>query len=78
VLAEQVEYRADGLDIVDGRPTSATRGYQDVVNGDGNYSIDVVELHVEQFGDDYRLQTEGDHPIDHRAGDGLHAMGARS
>jgi hypothetical protein len=66
VLAEQVDFRADGLDIRDtrGRTTGATRAYQDIVNGDGNYSLDVIDRHVEQFGEDYRLQTDGEHPVD--------------
>jgi hypothetical protein len=68
VLAEQVDYRADGLDIrpSNGRPTGASRSYQGIVNNDGNYSVDVIDMHVERFGDDYRLQTDGAHPIDHR------------
>jgi len=36
------------------------------VNGDGNYSQDVIDTHLERFGEDYRLQTAGDHPVDHR------------
>jgi hypothetical protein len=68
VLAAQVGYRADGLDIVDadGKVTKATKAYQAIVNGDGNYSQDVIDLHTERLGGDYRLQTEGEHPVDHR------------
>jgi hypothetical protein len=67
VLAAQVGYRADGLDIVDadGKVSKQTKAYQSVVNGDGNYSQDVIDLHTDQFGSDYRVQTDGDHPIDH-------------
>jgi len=68
VLAQQVDYRADGLDIVDagGKVTGLTASYQGVVNGDGNYSQDVIDLHIERHGVDYRLQTDGEHPIDHQ------------
>jgi hypothetical protein len=68
VLAETVGHRADGFDIEDrnGKPSAASAGYQAIVNGDGNYSQDVIDLHVERFGHDYRLQTDGDHPIDHQ------------
>src|SRR6478609_5945262 len=47
VLAAQVGYRADGLDIVDadGKVTKDTKGYQSIVNADGNYSQDVIDLH---------------------------------
>jgi hypothetical protein len=69
VLAEQVGYRADGLDIEDrdGKPSAASAHYQATVNADGNYSQDVIDLHGEAFGTDYRLQTDGDHPVDHRS-----------
>jgi hypothetical protein len=69
ILAQQVDFRADGLDIVDadGKVTALTAGYQGVVNGDGNYSQDVIDLHIERHGVDYRLQTDGEHPIDHQA-----------
>jgi hypothetical protein len=68
VLASQVGYRADGLDIAerDGKPTALSAEYQSIVNEDGNYSQDVIDVHTERFGGDYRLQTDGDHPIDHR------------
>jgi len=66
VLAAQIGFRADGLDIEDrdGKPTGLTKEYQSVVNADGNYSQDVIDMHIERFGSDYRLQTEGEHPID--------------
>jgi len=66
VLAAQIGYRADGVDIEDrnGKLTALSKEYQSVVNGDGNYSQDVIDLHVERFGEDYRLQPEGDHPVD--------------
>src|SRR5215218_6736478 len=52
VLADQVGYRADGLDIVDadGKESKLTKQYQSIVNADGNYSEDVIDLHTEQFG----------------------------
>jgi hypothetical protein len=69
VLAQQVGYRADGLDIIDanGKVTDNTKAYQAAVNRGGNYSEDVIDLHIEKSGSDYRLQTEGEHPIDHQA-----------
>jgi hypothetical protein len=80
ILASQVDYRADGLDIVDadGKVTKATKQYQSVVNGDGNFSLDVIDLHREQFGADYRLQPEGEHPIDHQPATDPAAMASRS
>jgi hypothetical protein len=68
VLAAQVGYRADGLDIVDadGKVTKDTKAYQAIVNADGNYSQDVIDVHAERMGSDYRLQTDGEHPVDHR------------
>ena len=68
ILAAQVGYRADGVDIVDadGKVTKATKAYQAIVNADGNYSQDVIDLHAERMGGDYRLQTDGEHPVDHR------------
>jgi hypothetical protein len=68
VLARQVGFRADGLDIedADGKATKETKAYQSVVNGDGNFSQDVIDRHAEAFGSDYRLQTDGEHPVDHR------------
>jgi len=70
ILASQVGYRADGVDIEDrdGKPSTLTKEYQSIVNADGNYSQDVIDLHTERFGSDYRLQTEGEHPIDHQPG----------
>ena len=47
-------------------PTKETKAYQSVVNGDGNFSQDVIDRHAEAFGSDYRLQTDGEHPVDHR------------
>jgi hypothetical protein len=68
ILATQVGYRADGLDIVDadGEVTKATSTYQAIVNADGNYSQDVIDLQAERIGSDYRQQTDGEHPVDHR------------
>jgi len=68
ILASQVDYRADGFDIEDagGKVTSLTKQYQSAVNGDGNFSQDVIDRHVAQFGGDYRLQPDGEHPVDHQ------------
>jgi hypothetical protein len=80
ILASQVGYRADGVDIEDrdGKPSTLTKAYQATVNGDGNYSQDVIDLHAEKFGTDYRLQPEGEHPIDGRPGTAAAAQaGAR-
>lgn len=32
----------------------------------GNCSQDVIDLHADTFGGDYRLQTDGEHPIGDR------------
>jgi len=79
ILASQVDYRADGLDIEDagGKVTNLTKQYQAAVNGDGNFSQDVIDMHVAQFGTDYRLQPDGEHPVDHQPAT-EHAMASRS
>jgi hypothetical protein len=66
ILASQVGFRADGLDMEDrdGKPTALTAEYQGIVNAEGNYSQDVIDRHVERDGSDYRLQVDGEHPID--------------
>jgi hypothetical protein len=38
--------------------------YLDSVNGDGVPSEDVIDQHREQFGQEYRLETEGVHPVE--------------
>lgn len=38
--------------------------YQSMINADGTPSQDVIKMHIEQKQTDYRLQTEGDHPIE--------------
>jgi hypothetical protein len=37
--------------------------YQDTVNADKVATQDVITQHIDEKGKDYRLQTEGDHPI---------------
>jgi hypothetical protein len=62
VLASQIELSADGPAI--GPASSLHSGYLDSLNGDGVPSEDVVDQHREQFGQEYRLETEGVHPVE--------------
>lgn len=41
---------------------------QERVNRDGVPSEEVIEMHMVEFGSDYRLQSEGPHPIDGQGG----------
>jgi hypothetical protein len=70
VLADQVDYRADGLDVVPagGKLTAASERYQKVVNAGGNYTEMVIDARSKAKGDDYRLQPNGRHPIDDKPG----------
>ncbi|MGH9321751.1 MAG: hypothetical protein ACRD3V_17910, partial [Vicinamibacteria bacterium] len=67
VLAEQVDLTAQAEEYVpmDELPKdSRYHKYQRAVHGDGPVpSEQVIRDHVEQFGEDYRLETEGEHPV---------------
>jgi hypothetical protein len=66
VLAEQVDLRADGLDYVpvDDLPSNHRYfEYQKVVNAGGAPSEDVIDQNRSQAGNEFRDETEGDHPI---------------
>jgi rubrerythrin len=39
-------------------------GYQNIVNGDSVPSRDIVQAHINHVGHDYRLETEGPHPVE--------------
>jgi hypothetical protein len=70
VLAGQVEMSADGVEI--GPESSRHRSYLEAVNGDGVPSEDVIDQHRDQFGREYRTETEGAHPVE-RLRDPQHA-----
>jgi hypothetical protein len=36
---------------------------QQALNRDGVPSEEVIEMHVAEFGTDYRVETEGEHPV---------------
>ncbi|MHB0877110.1 MAG: hypothetical protein ACYC5O_13820 [Anaerolineae bacterium] len=67
VLASQVDLSAEGTEMVPVsrlRDGSRYRTYQEQVNGGGFVpSQEVIETHIERFGQDYRLETEGQHPV---------------
>jgi rubrerythrin len=67
VLSSQVSLTGDGTEFVpvDGLPSDARYfRYQQLVNGDGFVpSNEVIEMHIRQKGTDYRVQSEGEHPV---------------
>jgi hypothetical protein len=66
VLASQVQLAADGLDYVPGDELPEehrSRRYREIVNAGGNPSELVIEQNRRRNGDEYRDETEGEHPI---------------
>ena len=66
VLADQIDLRSDGPDFVpiDALPKDhRSFQYQEIVNAGGNPTELVIERNREQNGREYRLQTEGEHPV---------------
>jgi hypothetical protein len=67
VLASQVDLTAEGTDYVpmnQMRNSTRFRAYQEQVNGGGFIpSQEVLEKHIKRFGQDYRLETEGQNPV---------------
>jgi hypothetical protein len=64
VLAEQVEMTTDRLDF-GAAPHARFEAYQAAVHGDGPVpSEQVIEDHRAQLGGEYRLETEGPHPVE--------------
>jgi hypothetical protein len=66
VLAEQIDLRADGADYVplDTLPPGHRYfEYQKMVNAGGNPTEQVIEQNRAAQGREYRLQTEGEHPV---------------
>jgi hypothetical protein len=64
VLAEQEDLNALGQGYVRDAH-KRYQGYQDAVHGEGPVpSEEVIAEHVERFGEDHRLETEGPHPIE--------------
>jgi hypothetical protein len=64
VLAEQIDLRADGTDFVpaDQEP-ERSRSYRERVNSGGVPTEQVIEENRSKQGREYRLETEGPHPI---------------
>ena len=64
VLAEQEDLNALGQGYVRDAH-KRYQGYQDAVHGDGPVASEqVIVDHVEKFGEDHRIETEGPHPIE--------------
>ncbi len=68
IIAQQIHLTADGNMY---KPLSSLPDshryfqWQDLVNVDGSApSQRVVEEHIDRHGQDYRLETEGPHPIE--------------
>jgi len=67
ILEAQVDWRTDGTGY---KPEDELAEdaryfeYQKMVNEDGRVpSVQVIEDHVHEFGGEYRLSTEGEHPV---------------
>jgi rubrerythrin len=67
IIGEQIDYTADGPNFVP--PDKMThwdryRWFQEHVNS-GEYvpSQKIIEEHINRFGEDYRLETNGPHPV---------------
>jgi hypothetical protein len=64
VLAEQEDLNALGQGYVRDAH-KRYQGYQDAVHGEGPVASEqVIVDHVEKFGEDHRIETEGPHPIE--------------
>ena len=63
VLAEQVD-----LTFLGTEPVTETHKrfeqYQDAVMAQDSFSEDVIDLNIKENGHEYRLQTEGEHPVE--------------
>ncbi len=63
VLASQVDMTTDRTEY-GASPHSRYEQYQGIVNAAEVPTEVVIDLHREQFGEEYRLETEGPHPIE--------------
>jgi hypothetical protein len=64
VLAEQEDLNALGQGYVRDAH-KRYQGYQDAIHGEGPVASEqVIVDHVEKFGEDHRIETEGPHPIE--------------
>lgn len=66
VLAEQIDLtgKDDGFAPVSTLPDDHRYfDYQAKVNSDGSPTEDVISMNIEKNGEDYRLETEGEHPV---------------
>jgi hypothetical protein len=62
VLAAELELTSDGVDFTTEKP-KRYGAYQQMVHGDATVaSEEVIDQHVAEFGSDYRVETEGEHP----------------
>ena len=63
VLAEQVEWTTDHTEI-GVAPHGRYEAYQSIVNSGDVPSEQVIDMHRDALGGEYRLETEGPHPIE--------------
>ena len=63
---------AQFVPVADLPPDHRFFAYQDQVHEGGVPSEEVIDRHREQFGQEYRLQTEGEHPVASLREDGPH------
>ncbi len=67
ILATQVDYTAKEMEFVNAEDLPGDYRYfelQRILNADVIPSQDVVEEHIRRRGKDYRLETEGPHPVE--------------
>jgi glycerol-3-phosphate dehydrogenase len=65
-MAEQMDLRSDGPDYVplDTLPKDhRSFQYAEIVNAGGNFTEQVIDENRAAQGREYRLQTEGEHPV---------------
>jgi hypothetical protein len=63
VLAEQIDLNSLGTGYV-AEAHQRFQQRQQELNSDGVPSEQVIEEHVERFGTDYRIETDGEHPVE--------------
>jgi hypothetical protein len=66
VLKDQINFTADGTDIVSVEQLPSDHRYfryQQTVNAGGVPTEQIIHQHVEAKGQDYRFQSEGAHPV---------------
>jgi hypothetical protein len=61
---EQVDWTTEGPEIVKDREPERYEQFQDTINSGEVPSQQVIQKHIDQEGEDYRLEVEGEHPVE--------------